>query len=84
MIVSDIDGCDESEENNMNSKTKIHHYKGFDIIKDGKKNLEWNIYKPFKDVSIITGNEVILRHWVGCGRRIIDCKTDIDNGCFEV
>ena len=36
-----------------------------------------------KDKSFFTGEDIILRHWVGCGRTIKDCQTDIDNGCFE-
>ena len=68
----------------MKNKTKVHYYKGFELIKDGKKTLGWNIYKPYSGVSAIAGKEVTIRWWIGCGRRIIDCKTDIDNGCFEV
>lgn len=47
----------------------IHEYKGFTIEKTGTRDYPWNIYK--------NGDHV------GFGRTVRDCKTMIDDGCFD-
>lgn len=52
----------------------VHKYKGFCIVKTGTPAFPWNIYKP-------DGHG--FGSWVGCGKTLKSCKTDIDNKCFE-
>lgn len=52
----------------------IHRYKGFNIVKTGTRNYPWNIYKE-------DGHG--YGEWVGFGRTLRDCKSDIDTGCYN-
>jgi len=53
---------------------KVHTYKGYSLVRNGTKENPWNIYKP-------DGHG--YGDWVGYGRTLKDCKSDIDNGCFD-
>lgn len=68
---------------NTNKSLKIHTYKGYDIIKDGSKEMPWNIYKPFQSVSFITKEKITLRRWCGMGTSISQCKSNIDDNALE-
>lgn len=48
----------------------VHEYKGFNIVKTGTRKFPWNIYK---------NDGVGFGDWVGYGRTLKDCKSDIDN-----
>ena len=49
---------------------KKHYYKGFILVRNGYPKTPWNIYNQ---------NNV----WIAGGETLKECKTDIDNGCFD-
>lgn len=68
---------------NASKALKIHKYYEYEIIKDGCKEMPWNIYQPFNTTSFFTKEEVTLRRWVGMGRSIAECKYQIENNLLE-
>lgn len=68
---------------NASKALKIHKYYEYEIIKDGCKEMPWNIYQSFNTTSFSTKEEVTLRRWVGMGRSIAECKYQIENNLFE-
>ena len=54
---------------------KEHRYKGYIVKRNGTRELPWNIY--------IEDDESVYGDRVGSGYTFIDCKVQIDDGCYE-
>ena len=59
---------------------KRYEYKGFLIIKNGTKEMPYNIYAVKK--GNVLGHMMDVRDWKGFGKTIKGCKCDINNGAF--
>lgn len=56
-----------------------HKYKGYIIVKNGVKDMPWNIYKV--EHSDLVGE---YREWVGFDRTMKACKETIDSEAIEM
>ena len=51
----------------------IHKYKGYNLVRNGTRELPWNIYKD---------GEYGYGDWCGCSYTLKSCKIEIDEGLF--